>query len=294
MIHFRYIFCVLVWGLNFIAVKIQGCPVNLEVSLAYRLAGTAIIFTTLALISKPKGLPTLNDSGSLLVFGVCNFALSYLCLYYSTIWISAALVTLIFSLKTVLTPIALYISIGERLNRRVLIGGILGIIGVSLLIYPKINVGVNKNDIIGISIAFLGTLITSVGDITSAKNARKKINPIYSNSIGFAVAALLMFVICMVQGRNFTMPMSTSYIGSLVFLMVFASFFAWLYYLKLIEQIGAASSSYMVALFPVVGGIASVIIGDSEPTRYLLFGCLLSCLGAAIALGVKLSPQLSK
>lgn len=251
------------------------------------------MFAFLAYTSRPNGRPLFKDTGSLATFGICNFALGYLCLYYATSWVSAALVTLIFSLKAVLTPISLYVFLGQRLTRRIFAGAVFGIMGVIILIYPKIGVHGNSYDIMGISMAFLGTLITSIGDVSSAKNAQNKINPIYSNSIGFTVAAIIMFLICLVQGQSFTVPMSISYIGALVYLMIFASFLAWLFYLKLIEQIGAASSSYMVALFPAVGGIASIIIGDSEPTSYLLFGCLLCCLGAAIALGVK-TPALSK
>lgn len=41
----------------------------------------------------------------------------------------------------------------------------------------------------------------------------------------------------------------------------------------------------MVALFPAIGGIASVLIGESDPSIFLFAGCLSSCIGAAIALG---------
>ena len=47
----------------------------------------------------------------------------------------------------------------------------------------------------------------------------------------------------------------------------------------------------MVALFPVIGGIASVVIGESTLSIYLILGCLLVALGA-IALGFKIKPIL--
>ncbi|HWI49148.1 MAG TPA: EamA family transporter, partial [Rummeliibacillus sp.] len=47
MTIFMYIFCLIVWGLNFIAVKIQGTPVSLELSLTYRLVMTAFLFLIL-------------------------------------------------------------------------------------------------------------------------------------------------------------------------------------------------------------------------------------------------------
>jgi drug/metabolite transporter (DMT)-like permease len=296
MTIFMYIFCLIVWGLNFIAVKIQGTPVSLELSLTYRLVMTAFLFLMLVFFLRPNGMPKKKkkDIPFVIVFGICNFAISYLCLYYATILSSAAIVTLIFSLKVILTPIALRIFLKENLHSRVLFGGILGVLGVCILIYPKLNDFQGFNDIKGIMVAILGTLFTAIGDASSARNASHKVNPIYANVIGFTVASLLMGVIVLFQGQEFAFPTSFSYVSMLIYLTLFASFVAWLFYLKLVEKIGGARSGYMVALFPVIGGIASVLIGESDPSLYLFVGCFSSCIGAAIALGFRTQKQDSK
>jgi len=291
MILFMYAFCLIVWGLNFIAVKIQGTPVALEVSLTYRLLGAAAMFLLLAWFTRPQGKPGRADLGPLAAFGICNFALSYLLLYYATTWSSAALVTLLFSLKTVMTPVALRLFLGDRLHPRLLLGGLIGVTGVGVLVYPMLASGDGAFDWKGIGFALLGTVLTAVGDASSARNARRGIAAAYSNAAGFVVGAVLMLVISVVQGQSFGLPTTSSYLGALAYLTVVASFGAWLFYLKLVERIGAAVSSYMVALFPAVGGIASVVIGESEPTLYLLGGCLLSCIGAALALGFRLPKR---
>ncbi|NRD79856.1 DMT family transporter [Bacillus sp. BRMEA1] len=291
MTNFMYIFCLMVWGLNFIAVKIQGTPVSLELSLSYRLVMTAFLFLVLVWLLKPKGRPRTKDFPFIIVFGVCNFALSYLCLYYATILSSAAIVTLIFSLKVILTPIALRVFLKEKLHSRVLIGGILGVFGVCVLIYPNLNDFQGLTDLKGIMIALLGTVLTAVGDASSARNANRKINPIYANAIGFTVAGVLMGVIVLLQGNEIILPTTVTYLSALLYLTLIASFMAWLFYLKLVEKIGGAKSGYMVALFPVIGGVASVLIGESTPSIYLVVGCLSSCIGAAIALGFRIRSQ---
>lgn len=295
MVVFMYIFCLVVWGLNFIAVKIQGTPISLEVSLTYRLLGAVFLFIVLACVKRPAGWPSSKDVLPIIIFGVCNFALSYLFLYYGTIWSTAAMVTLIFSLKAVLTPVALRIFLKERLNPQVLVGGGISLVGVCIVVYPILGEGTIISYLNGIGVALLGTILTSIGDVSSARNAKRNINPVYSNSIGGFVAAILLLIICVFQGQSFYLPTTISYLGALIYLTVVASFAAWMFYLKLVEQIGASTSSYMVALFPVIGGIASVAIGDSEPTLYLLFGCLFGCVGAAIALGcIRLFPHMAK
>lgn len=42
-----YIFCMLIWGLNFIAVKIQGESISLEVALLYRSIIALVLFSVL-------------------------------------------------------------------------------------------------------------------------------------------------------------------------------------------------------------------------------------------------------
>ncbi|MBT2606000.1 DMT family transporter [Bacillus sp. ISL-53] len=294
MTNLMYIFCLIVWGLNFIAVKIQGTPVSLELSLTYRLVMTAFLFLVLVWFLKPKGRPQRKDIPFIIVFGVCNFALSYLCLYYATILSSAAIVTLIFSLKVILTPIALRVFLKEKLHSRVLLGGILGVFGVCVIIYPTLNNFQGLTDLKGIMIALLGTILTAIGDASSARNAKLKVDPIYANAIGFTVGSVLMGAIVLFQGQKIVLPTTVTYLSALLYLTLIASFMAWLFYLKLVEKIGGAKSGYMVALFPAIGGIASVLIGESTPSIYLVVGCLSSCIGAAIALGFGIRGQNSK
>lgn len=55
----------------------------------------------------------------------------------------------------------------------------------------------------------------------------------------------------------------------------------------LVKEISGARSGYMVALFPVIGGIALVMIGESPLTPCLVIRCSLSCAGAFTALKEK-------
>lgn len=280
-----YLVCLLAWGLNFIAIKIQGHSVPLELSLLYRLAFTSMVFIALVAILKPGGKAKPMDWGYLAAFGILNLSLSYLLLYYATTWISAALVTLVFSLKTIGTPVALRIFLKQDLRLTVFVGGLIGIFGVGLVLYPMLDQSMDVAAMKGLIFAVLGMLLTSVGDACSARNAREGIHPLRANAFGFCVATLLLAVLSAIQGLHFQFDTSAPYVGALLYLTLVASCLAWLFYLKLVERIGAAASGYMVALFPAIGGIGSVIIGESEPTIYLVSGCLVSCLGAAIALG---------
>lgn len=283
---FMYIACMLIWGLNFIAVKIQGTEAPLEVSLLYRSVIAFLLFYALLKIKNIKIKKQHISFTTVIGFGVCNFAGSYLLLYYGTIYSTAALVTLIFSLKSIVTPIFLRIKFKLPLERKIYIGGVFGLISVFVIVYPELST-VSADFLLGIALAFIGTIITSIGDTLSYYNNKRQIEPITVNTIGMLAAVIVMILITLISGKSLVFPSSINFWIGLFYLAIFASFIAWLFYLLLVKNIGASESSYMVALFPAIGGFASVVMGESELSIHLVVGIVLAMIGAFIALAKK-------
>lgn len=277
-----YLFCMFVWGLNFIAVKIQGNSVSLEVALLYRSIIALLFLALLCFLSKKVNFKNINLL-SAIGFGLCNFTISYLLLYYGTFYSTAAIVTLIFSMKAILTPIFISIIFRTKISKNIYIGGLLGLLSVVTIIYPDLY-NLPPKFYIGVLLAILGTLVTSIGDVFSAYNSQKNMNPIVANIIGMVAAVVFLVVYTFVTGKNYQVPTEINFWIGLIYLSVFASFLAWFFYLKLISNIGASESGYMVAMFPAIGGIASVLLGESQLSINLIFGIILACCGAYLAL----------
>lgn len=272
-----------IWGLNFIAVKIQGDSLPLEVALLYRsliafsLFGVMFIF----IFKKLK----LNNTNwfTIIGFGLCNFTISYLLLYYGTFYSSAAIVTLIFSMKAILTPIFISMVFKRKISNRIYIGGGLGVVSVVVILYPDLN-SLTNEFIIGVAFALLGTIITSIGDVLSLYNSESKVHPVLSNTIGMLSAVIFLLIYTSFKGYRYSFPLELNFWFGLLYLSILASFLAWFFYLKLINNIGAAESGYMVAMFPAIGGRASVIMGETHLSINLVVGIILACMGAYLAL----------
>ncbi|MBH4539713.1 DMT family transporter [Staphylococcus aureus] len=283
MNYLMYLFCMFIWGLNFIAVKIQGDSLPLEVALLYRsliafsLFGVMFIF----IFKKLK----LNNTNwfTIIGFGLCNFTISYLLLYYGTFYSSAAIVTLIFSMKAILTPIFISMVFKRKISNRIYIGGGLGVVSVVVILYPDLN-SLTNEFIIGVAFALLGTIITSIGDVLSLYNSESKVHPVLSNTIGMLSAVIFLLIYTSFKGYRYSFPLELNFWFGLLYLSILASFLAWFFYLKLINNIGAAESCYMVAMFPAIGGIASVIMGETHLSINLVVGIILACMGAYLAL----------
>ncbi|HDJ2101957.1 TPA: DMT family transporter [Staphylococcus aureus] len=283
MNYLMYLFCMFIWGLNFIAVKIQGDSLPLEVALLYRsliafsLFGVMFIF----IFKKLK----LNNTNwfTIIGFGLCNFTISYLLLYYGTFYSSAAIVTLIFSMKAILTPIFISMVFKRKISNRIYIGGGLGVVSVVVILYPDLN-SLTNEFIIGVAFALLGAIIMSIGDVLSLYNSESKVHPVLSNTIGMLSAVIFLLIYTSFNGYRYSFPLELNFWFSLLYLSILASFLAWFFYLKLINNIGAAESGYMVAMFPAIGGIASVIMGETHLSINLVVGIILACMGAYLAL----------
>lgn len=89
----------------------------------------------------------------------------------------------------------------EPLHFRILIGGIIGVLAVCIVIYPSLHDIHGFQDIKGIMIAVLGTILTALGDASSARNAKKQVNPIYANVLGFAAGAFFYGQSCSLKGK---------------------------------------------------------------------------------------------
>lgn len=279
-----YLFCMLAWGLNFFAVRIQGIAVPVAWSLAYRLVAATVVFLVILWIVKPQKRPEAKSILWMLAFGFFNFAASYLALYFATSLIPAALVTLIFSLKTIGTPVQLRIFLGEQLAKEKILGGALGICGVAVLVSPMLKSEIHSVLLPGIGYAVLGTLLTSCGDVCSARNASNRVHPIQANALGLGTAALIVSAYAYSASGPPAFVFTLPYIGALAYLTVIATCIAWLFYLQLVARIGAANSGYMVAFFPLVAGIASVALGESSISLHLMLACVLACIGGVITL----------
>lgn len=281
-----YFFCMLVWGLNFIAVKIQGDSVPLEVALLYRSVIALILFSILlSFLMKKIDLKSVNWF-TVIGFGLCNFTISYLLLYYGTFYSTAAIVTLIFSMKAILTPIFISLIFKKKIPNRIYWGGFIGILSVFIILFPDLN-NLTSKFIIGVIMALAGTIITSIGDVFSLYNSDNNTNPVLANTIGMSSAVLFLIIYTSLKGYSYALPQEPNFWFGLLYLSILASFLAWLFYLKLISNIGASESGYMVAMFPAIGGAASVLMGESVVSINLIMGTLLACFGAYLALKKK-------
>lgn len=107
-----------------------------------------------------------------------------------------------------------------------------------------------------------------------------------------------MCVIAVFRDSPFTFDSRFSYVGSLIFLVVFNSVIAFSVYFALLKRIGAERSAYVTVLFPVVALVISTIFENYQWTLSAVIGVTLTLIGNVLILRnsprAKVAPTKSK
>lgn len=250
------------------------------VSVMYRFALAACI---LLIWCRFKRLPmrfTLQDHRYIFIQGVFLFGINYLLFYIAELYIASGLAAVIFSTIVLMNIVNGSLFLKSPIDRRVVFGGLLGLVGIGLVFKSEITtLSASAESITGIILSLFATLFASWGNIVSARNQKRALPIIQTNAIGMAYGAGIMFVVAIVTGRTFAFDFSPQYIGSLLYLALFGSVVAFGCYLSLVGKIGADRAAYATLLFPIVALCISTIWEDYHWTGSAAVGIMLILFG---------------
>jgi drug/metabolite transporter (DMT)-like permease len=192
------------------------------------------------------------------LLGILLFSVNYWLVYVAELYLTSGLVAVLFSSIVFMNMINGAIFLGSAVEKKMISGAALGIVGIVLIFMPEIkSFHLSDKGVFGLAIGFLSVLLASFGNITSARNTNHHIPVIQANAFGMAYGTLLMALIAVISGKEFSFTLSLPYVGSLLYLSVFGSIVAFGAYLTLIGSLGASKASYAIMLVPVVALILS-------------------------------------
>lgn len=275
----------LIWGSTWYVIKFQVGDVDPMFSVSYRFLLAGIIMLIVArIINLPLSF-TKKEHSYILLQGILIFGVNYWLFYISELYLTSGLVGLIFSLLVVFNIFNARIFLKNKLEVKVIFGGILGLLGTALVFWDDLKVfSLEDGKIFGIALAIGGTLIASLGNITSARNTKAGIPVISCNAYGMTYGGLTMMLIALISGKDLSFAVTTEYIASLAYLTIFGSIIAFGAYLTLIGNIGAGKAAYVSLITPVIALLLSTFLEDYEWTAINISGVLFILIGNAIAL----------
>jgi drug/metabolite transporter (DMT)-like permease len=270
---------VFLWSTGFIGVK-YGIPyappfyfIAIRMAIAACLLFIAISFLrksqpiTRAIIW-PSTLIGLTLHGAYL--GGCFFAVSR--------GMPAGIAALIVSLQPVLVSLFAAKYLNEPLRPRAVFGLTLGLVGLFVVVIPRINMtGTNAISLVAVAASVIGLLGGTSGTILQKKYGGA-IPTLAGTSIQYAATALVLLVLALlVEEPNITW--SPEFIGALTWLVLALSFGAILLLFFLLAQGSAASVSSLYYLVPAVTAIIAYFLFDEHISTLSLIGTAITVVG---------------
>ncbi|WP_010604201.1 DMT family transporter [Pseudoalteromonas maricaloris] len=282
---FLYAITVLIWGSTWLAIEYQLGSINEFVSLFYRFGLAAVCMWAFVIYKRVPMRFSRRDHGFFTLLALCNFGANYLFLYWAQAHLTSAMASIAFSLLLVVNIVNTKLFFAKPIAKRIYFGASLGTLGiVSLFWHDLVAFDLQSEAFLGLSLALLGTVVASLGNMVSVRNSNQQIDVMAGNAWGMLYSAVMLATYVAFSEHQFINQAPASYWWSLIYLSVFGTVIAFGCYFSLLKNIGPEKASYLIVLFPFVAVALSTLFEGFEWQQNTFIGFILVILGNAIVL----------
>jgi len=179
----------------------------------------------------------------------------------------------------------------KKPSLKTLIGATIGMIGIIIIFNNEIfNFSLSNGIHVGLSLALLGTFSASTGNMIYQRNLNNNFPLIQTLAYAMLYGSLVTLLITQLKGTELLFEYSFNYIASLAYLSIVGSIFAFIFYLKLLERVGAGRAGYVGVVMPVLALLISTIFEDLKWQTDLIIGLPILIIGAVLVINQKIKP----
>ena len=282
------LFC---WSPTWYVIKFQLGYVDPLVSVFYRFLIAAIIIFVYLIYKKKTLKFSLNQHVWFLFFGVCLYSLNYIFFYLSNTYLISAFPAVVFSTVVIMNIIGEGFYFKKKPSLKTLLGAIIGMIGIVIIFNDEIfNFSLANGAHIGLFLALLGTFSASTGNMVYQRNLNNNFPLIPTLAYAMLYGSLVTLLITQIKGTELLFEYSFSYIASLAYLSIVGSIFAFIFYLRLLEKVGAGRAGYVGVVMPVLALLISTVFENLEWQQDLIIGLPILIIGAVLVINQKIIP----
>tara|TARA_B110000261_G_C12981590_1_gene316648 strand:- start:433 stop:936 length:504 start_codon:yes stop_codon:yes gene_type:complete len=162
-------------------------------------------------------------------------------------------------------------------------------IGIIVIFNDEIfNFSLSNGTHIGLLLALLGTFCASTGNMIHQRNLNNNFPLIETIAFSMLYGSLITLLITQIKGTEFLFEYTFDYIFSLAYLSVVGSIFAFIFYLKLLEKVGAGRAGYVGVVMPVLALLISTLFENLEWQTDLIVGLPILIIGAILVINQKI------
>tara|TARA_B100000780_G_scaffold34279_1_gene21399 strand:- start:4050 stop:4931 length:882 start_codon:yes stop_codon:yes gene_type:complete len=283
------LFC---WSPTWYVIKFQLGYVDPLISVFYRFLAASIIIFIYLLIKKKKLKFSLNHHLWFLLFGTCLYSINYVFFYLSNVYLISAFPAVVFSTVVLMNILGEAFYFKKKPSLKTLIGATIGMLGIIIIFNNEIlNFDLENGTHIGLFLALIGTFCASTGNMVYQRNLNNNFPLMQTLAYAMLYGSLITFSITQIKGTELLFEYSFDYIASLAYLTIIGSIFAFIFYLKLLENVGPGRAGYVGVVMPVLALLISTIFENLEWKVDLIIGLPILIIGAALVINQKIKSS---
>ncbi|WP_298832764.1 DMT family transporter [uncultured Piscinibacter sp.] len=272
--------CVLVWGTTWYAITWQIADVAPEfaVALRFALAGTVVLA-----FAARRGVPlrfTPRDHARLALQGAFMYGLSYVCVYHAERHVVSGLVAVGYSASPLVVSLGAAAAFGAALSARFLLGGLVGLAGVTLIFWPEIaGPSPGARSALGTAFTVAAVLLSAVGSLSASRNRHHGLPFWPALGYGMVYGALAALLASLALGRELRLPTDAAWWLSLLYLAIAGSVLTFACYLTLQDRLGPGPAGTIGVMTPLLALLVSLAFEGYRPQWPTLLGAALAIAG---------------
>lgn len=288
--HWLAWFFVTVWGSGYLATKVGLQYAPPFTFLTLRFAFGTLLVLPMALLARPVW-PRGALLGHVIVAGLLMHAINLGGSHYAQyLGMSAGVAALILALQPLVTAVVAAPLLGERLRPPQWLGVGLGLLGVALVVWHKVDVrALAWPALVAVSIALAA--------ITAGTLYQRR----YCPAVDLRAAGAVQFVASLITlaplallVEGFTFTPTWPLAGSIAFLVIFASIFAVNALHTLMRRGQATRVTSLLYLTPIIAVALEWAMFGVRPTLLTALGIAVTCAGVAlVAMARSRRPELA-
>jgi drug/metabolite transporter (DMT)-like permease len=262
------------WGSTYLAMRVivRDMPPYVAGAVRYLVAGP-IMLAACALLGRKISL-TRRDLGQLLVISILLLSIGNIGVLWGEVYVSSGLASLIVALVPIwVVMIEAWIFRAGRMTAKGLFGLAIGIVGLLVLLWPRISSGTHlgRLELLGSGILAGASFFWALGSVFSHR-FNLTVDVFASAAWQMTLGGLVNGAVALVTGQFQKTHWTISALGSIGYLVIFGSWLGYSAYIYLLEHVPTPKVATYAYVNPIVAVFLGWIILREHVDIFMLLG----------------------
>lgn len=271
----------IIWGTTYLAIRVgvEHIPPMLFAGIRWIVAGS--IFVTLLKVLG-KTFPSRKDLLHISVMSITMLGIGNGLVVVGEQYINSGLAALLITTVPFwVVGIESFSSKGPKINVKIILGLIIGLLGISLIFGNDWQDLINTKYLLGVLCIFGAVVSWSFGTVYS-KYKRVSVHPLVSASVQMLIAGFAQMILGILLGEFSSISFNTTGVAALVYLIIAGSIFGYGSYIYAIEHLPLSLVSTYAYINPVIAVFLGWLFLDEKLNFTIGIGALVIILGVVL------------